>query len=397
MSKKYNKKLKNILNKLKFLIVDYIPNVFKNVKKIIINEYKYYLKYNENRKQLFEKIEKENLKFDLYNDNKEDGSCLIKDIIREFNNCLKETKVSNYGKSFSIDETLSYCSCRTKFIQKIPNKPAGKGILSYCLCKPNVPYLCHIMFYRGKSVDGAKNIGSKIVAKMINENENILKHCEKPKLFMDSFFSNIPLGLILDNNGIDFIATLSSNRKYIPDVIKRFENMENGDVRCFKVCGSKLRFVQIKDKKHDTILLTNYNNTNDVVKVYRRSQFANCEFYEKEITHSQHEYKQGMCGVDVFDRCFSVVNVRRRTMRWTVAYFEVLVNASLVNVFTVINTCYRQKEATKQQKNIEDLPQTFHLNRRVVLYELGKSLCKNYQMKNIENEEKLKKVSFENN
>ena len=175
---------------------------------------------------------------------------------------------------------------------------------------------------------------------------------------MDSFFSNVYLGLILDNNKINFTSTLSPNRKLIPEVVKSFKDMDNGDVRCFKICGSNLRFVQIKDKRHDTILLTNNVNTNNVVKVYRRSNFINCEFYEKEITHSQHEYKQGMCGVDVFDRCCSVINVRRRTIRWTVAYFEVLVNASLVNVFTVINTCYRQKEAMKHQVNIQDLPQT---------------------------------------
>ena len=54
-----------------------------------------------------------------------------------------------------------------------------------------------------------------------------------------------------------------------------------------------------------------------------------------------------MYGVDVFDRCCSVINVRRRTLRWTVAYFEILVNASLVNVFTIINTCHREKEAVK--------------------------------------------------
>ena len=89
-----------------------------------------------------------------------------------------------------------------------------------------------------------------------------------------------------------------------------------------------------------------------------------------------------------------MVNVRRRTTRWTVAYFEVLVNASLVNVFTIINNSYRQKVAIRKQMNIENLPQTVHLNRRYTLYKLGKSFCKKIQDKKLEKQE-FKVVSFE--
>ena len=162
-----NKQMKDIINKLKFLVDDYIPNVFKNVKKAVINEYNYVKKYNENKKMLFEEIRKEDFNFDLYGEDDKDGNYLIRDVINEFNNCLKETKVISYGESFSIDETLSYCSCRTKFIQKIPRKPAGKGMLSFCLCKPNVPYLCNIMFYRGKSIEGKKTLDQKLLLKSL--------------------------------------------------------------------------------------------------------------------------------------------------------------------------------------------------------------------------------------
>ena len=128
MSKKINKPTRIIVKKLKFVINDYIPNIFKNVKKSVINEYNYVIKYNENKELLLNEIGMEDLNFDLYDENKDDGSYLIIDVLRIFNSCLKETKVMDYGNSFSIDETLSYCSCRTKFIQKIPRKPVGKGI-----------------------------------------------------------------------------------------------------------------------------------------------------------------------------------------------------------------------------------------------------------------------------
>ena len=165
MSKKINKPTRIIVKKLKFVINDYIPNIFKNVKKSVINEYNYVIKYNENKELLLNEIGMEDLNFDLYDENKDDGSYLIIDVLRIFNSCLKETKVMDYGNSFSIDETLSYCSCRTKFIQKIPRKPVGKGILSYCLCKPNIPYLCSIVFYRGKVYREIRTLGQKFLQK----------------------------------------------------------------------------------------------------------------------------------------------------------------------------------------------------------------------------------------
>ena len=201
--------------------------------------------------------------------------------------------------------------------------------------------------------------------------------------------------MILDNIGIRFISTQCSNRKHVPDIVKSFKNMDNGDVKCFKLCGSNLRFIQVKDKSNDTILLTNYNNTNDVVKVYLKNNYTNCDFYEKGITFLQHEYRHKMCGVDIFNRGCSVINVRRRTTRWSMAYFEILINASLVNVFTIINSCYRKKEATKREINVQELPQMYRLNRRKILYELGKCLCKRTQVNNIEKEEIIKTISFE--
>ena len=343
-----------------------------------------------------EVISETDFSFNLYDKEKKDGSYLIEEMLNTFNQCLKETSVVNYGDSFSIDETLSYCSCRTKFIQKITRKPAEKGILSYCLCKPNAPYVFHIMFYRGKSIKGANNVGSKIFTKILEDNYEIFSNCTHVKLFMDSFFSNVQLGLLLDWAGISFISTLSSNRKYIPEVVKSFKGMDNGDVRCFKVCGSELKFIQVKDKLHDTTLFTNESNINKVVKVYRRNNYPNSQFYEKEITFAQYEYRHGMCGVDIFDRGCSVVNVRRRTTRWTVAYFEILVNATLVNVFTIMNSCYRQKVASEKQVEIQNLPQTIHLNRRVTLYKLGRHLCEKLQEKNLEKRKYVfHRISFE--
>ena len=89
-----------------------------------------------------------------------------------------------------------------------------------------------------------------------------------------------------------------------------------------------------------------------------------------------------MCGVDIFDRGCSMINVRRRTSKWTMAYFEVLINASLVNVYTIINYGHRQKVAIEKQIDIQNLPQTVHLSRRYTLYKLGKCLCERLQEKN---------------
>ena len=77
------KPLNKMISAFNYLINDYMTNAIKNLKKMILNEYYYSQQYNERKKELFQFIKSENLKFDLYEEENKDGSVLIRDMLKK--------------------------------------------------------------------------------------------------------------------------------------------------------------------------------------------------------------------------------------------------------------------------------------------------------------------------
>ena len=350
-----------------------LPNIYELIKEEFMTFDTYVKTMNKCGKTIKDFLHDDfDMVFDLYDKNS-DNYYLIESMENCFNQCLHNTAVNKYGSKMAIDEGLCYTACITKFLQCIARKPACQGLLSYCLCDSQSPYIYYNHFYRGKSINNVGNVGPKIVNELLAQTEFVWKDRNDgitPTIYTDSFFSNTYLCADISiNKKMNVICTASKKNAEIPEVVKDFSGLSNGDFRIFDICGCNLKYIQVKDFSKDLIIITSVNDCNSIISCIKKSfSSKDYDYYEKEVSVAQKTYMYGMRGVDTMDYCTKVISVRRRTPRWTCVEFEHLFDMSLVNTFTIYNY-WHKKKCEESGKPITSL------KRRMETLRLGLDLC----------------------
>ena len=359
-----------------------IPKTYDNIK----NEFLSFVLRKRNESNDKERIEKwaSELEREYKSYKYKDGYGLIEPMINNFNQCLKNIKITQMGSKLAIDESLCFTACRSNFIQSMPRKPAKQGLLSYCVADSLTPFVYYIDFYRGRPLNPSDNMGPILIMKLLKETEHIWKGNESNiTLFMDNYFCNTQLCCYLRKLGLNFICTMNKGRVDIPPIVKDYKEMGNGSYRVFNVSGSDIKYVQFRDYTKDVLIITSIDNTNEVIKVIRNSYTTNV-LYEKEITATQKLYMLGMHGVDTLDLCNVNISMRRRALTWDNVYFEYLINMSVINIYTIVNSFNRNQVGNGS---------IYNLDRRSLIKTLGKELVEKYRKPFKEVEREISKLT----
>lgn len=122
------------------------------------------------------------------------------------------------GKHLSIDEALLGFKGRLSYEQYIPLKRSRFGIKLYEL-STSEGYILNVILYTGKGtvLDDKENGHSyQIVMKLLKDYLG-----KGHAVYMDNFYNSIPLAKKLLRCGTQVTGTLRSNRKGIPDMVKK--------------------------------------------------------------------------------------------------------------------------------------------------------------------------------
>ena len=129
------------------------------------------------------------------------------------NTCLS---LYNPSANLSIDEAMIAFKGRSAIKQYMPKKPTKRGIKVWVRSDSLNGYVSQFDIYTGK--DGSRtevglggNVVKKLTRSIIGRNH---------RLFMDNFFSSVPLFLDLMKEQIYACGTLRSDRKYLPADLK---------------------------------------------------------------------------------------------------------------------------------------------------------------------------------
>ena len=271
---------------------------------------------------------------DLYS-TAQDTYFLVKEMMGVFNECLKNTTIDEYGSNISVDETMIYAGCRTTFKIHIPSKPANQGLLFYNACDAVDRFMFYIKFYRGKVESPSCSVGEKLLLSIINEIKYI-KESVHITVFVDSFFTNICSAYELDAvRDVSVIGTVSKRNHDTPDSVYDFSKMKDGQYVIYDVNGSNIKYIKIKDRNRELLMLSTVQRNNEIVEVVKENYLRE-KNYTKDISITQKEYTAYMHGVDIFDYCTSLTTCRRRTSRWSSITFEHLLEVSTLNTYTKI-------------------------------------------------------------
>lgn len=229
-------------------------------------------------------------------------------------------------EKLSIDESLIGTKSHTSLLQYLPNKQHHRwGIKLWVLCDSVVNYILAFSVYRGAVTDeekqNQKELGvSHLVVKKLLQVGNYLN--KGYHLFVDNFYTSIPLARYLYDVGTYITGTIRMNRKLLPKEIK--QKFDVGQTKFFKngpllLCGHRDK----KSQKNQVLLLsTKAQNTTTEVERRVRHQ-TEPEIIKKPDVILQ--YNKFMGGVDVSDMMIYAYLDERRTIKyWKKVVFNVM-------------------------------------------------------------------------
>jgi len=131
-------------------------------------------------------------------------------------------EVYNLERNLSIDETLIKFKGKIYFRQFIPIKPGGFGIKCCILAEASSGYTLVSKIYTGKENGVVQtNLGRKSVMGLMEAFFD-----KGYKLYMDNYYTSVPLFEDLEKRGTLACGTVRSNRKGLPRDITGVHNEE---------------------------------------------------------------------------------------------------------------------------------------------------------------------------
>lgn len=253
------------------------------------------------------------------------------------------------SKWLCIDEELYAFRGNCPFRQFIPSKPNKYGLKYWCLVDVETSYLLDTDIYTGKAKKedaNAKGVGLNVTLKLMEEYFGTFRH-----LCVDNFFSSMPLAARLWKESITFTGTLRKNKAEIPlSFLPSHTRPIQSSLFAFHDQYTLVSYVPKKNKA--VVLLSTEHHTNEV----------NIEKGNKPKIIETYNSKKG--GVDTFDHLVENFSCRRKTNRWPLNAFMLMIDGAAQNAF-VMKKLFDNKEVNDprlKRKTLEVLSEDLTKN-----------------------------------
>ena len=272
-----------------------------------------------------------------------DNAAPIRDIWIMLNrNLEKAYKPYEY---ITINEQLFPFRSHIKFTQYIPSKPAKYGIKVFWACDASNAYPLQSQIYTGKPTDGLRqvNVGEQTVL-------NLVSLCKSSgrNVTTDNFFTTMELAKVLNSWNMTSVGTVRKNKKFLssnmqPTKERPVYSTNFAYHRDATVCS------YVPKKKKAVVLLSSMHMSAEV----EETQSAKPEIIKY--------YNKTKGGVDTMDKMLGEYIVKRRTLRWPLAFFYNIIDVTGLACYVI----YREHNARFRAKN----------QGRKFLKELANRLC----------------------
>lgn len=238
------------------------------------------------------------------------------------------TSVYNHSNRLSVDEAMIPFKGRTSIKQYMPMKPVKRGYKVWCLADSKSGYLMNFYLYCGKNENiqnQEMNLGERVVMKLCQGLAN--SQCI---VAFDNYFSTLNLCESLLLNNIYSVGTVRPNRRGLPEMIKNKDKLKRGEFM-FQTKGP-VAAIKWQDTKTVSVLETAVS-PKEVGFVTRRNRDGSKVTVPCPAAVVM--YNKIMGGVDLFDQKRERYAVGRRSLKWWHRIFYFLLDAAIVNAFTL--------------------------------------------------------------
>ena len=215
------------------------------------------------------------------------------------------------GRNLSVDEIMRKFKGRLFWKQYMPKKPNKWGIKLFGLADPDVGFLLDSDVYTGKDTlpDVAGGLSSKVVQKLLGPYENKGHH-----VFMDNWFSGIPLFQDLIEKEIGACGTVRQNRKYLPNDLGA-SKARKGDHPQFWI-NQNQTFISCSWKDTGFVYMISTIEDTSVKHMVVNDKSSPTGTRTQIKPNINVEYIKNMNGVDVFDHLCSTYPFDCKNMKW---------------------------------------------------------------------------------
>lgn len=218
------------------------------------------------------------------------------------------------GRELSIDEAVVKFKGKISFITYNPKKPTKWGIRIYVLADANTGYVQAILPYYGSLttetlVRPDLPVSSRIVLDLYQKVLDLHPEVAGHIIFTDRYFTSIPLANALLQKKCYLTGTIQTNRKYIPDVIKK-PVFSGNKIVAYR--SDEILLLSWKDKRTVTLLST--WDTSATKQINRRMRGGGFLQLEKPVAVIN--YNNYMGGVDRADQYTASYCFMRKSNKW---------------------------------------------------------------------------------
>ena len=238
-------------------------------------------------------------------------------------------------QQISVDESMVRFKGRSSMKQYLPMKPIKRGFKIWCASCSCCGYLLKFQIYTGKelSQSAERGLAHRVVTDLILPRFGKKNHI----VFMDNFFTSIPLFEELKQNATQACGTYRTNRAGFPRDLTTKQNLKQlkrGDFLT-RHKGNMTALVWM-DRKPVYVASNAHQPTAGTVS--RKNPDGSCVQVKCPDIVSQ--YNRHMGGVDLLDQLKCYYCYDRKSKRWWLRLFFHLLDLCVVNAFILYKHCY---------------------------------------------------------
>ncbi|KAM3936087.1 piggyBac transposable element-derived protein 4-like [Leptodactylus fuscus] len=251
-------------------------------------------------------------------------------------------------QNISVDESLVKFKGRLHLKQFIPSKRARFGIKIYKMCESSTGYTSAFRIYEGKD----RQLNPPGCPPYLSTSGRIVWELIGPflqngyNLYVDNYYSSIPLFKALVQQNTGACGTIRKNRQGFPQslVNEKFKKGQSGGVR-----SGELLALKYKDKKDIFLLSSIHTDATTTV-----TELGSTTPKQKPVAVM--DYNKYMAGVDLADQVLQPYQVSRKAYTWYKKVIVYLIQVATYNSFVLYKKAgHSDTFLDYQEKIIESL------------------------------------------
>lgn len=232
---------------------------------------------------------------------------IYNDFVQNSKNCYSP------GEFLTIDEMLVPFRGRCKFRMYIPSKPARYGLKVQILADSKTHYMINSEIYSGKKSEKSQfSIPTDTVLRLVDPVDGTNRN-----ITGDNWYTSLELTNELLKKKLTYVGTVKRNKRFIPPEFLPSKKREDG-TSLFGFTSNHTIVSHVPKKNKAVLLISTMHNDNVVDDATKKPDIILF-------------YNDTKAGVDSLDQKCANYSTSRRTRRWPMAIFHMILNVSGIN------------------------------------------------------------------